>query len=88
MEFLENSEIRVLPWPPSSPDMNPIENLWAIIKAKIRARNAFTKQAIISSFIDIWHRDSDVQEMCQKLVFSMPRRVTALLEAKGQHTKY
>lgn len=88
MAFFENSEIQVLSWPPSSPDMNPIENLWAIIKNKIRARNAFTKQTIIASFIDIWHRDEDVREMCQKLVLSMPRRVNALLKAKGEHTKY
>jgi transposase len=28
-------EIKVMKWPPYSPDLNPIENLWALVKAEI-----------------------------------------------------
>jgi transposase len=34
--FLAKSGIRVLDWPAQSPDLNPIENLWAIVKQHIR----------------------------------------------------
>ena len=34
MDFLKNVNIQVFDWPPQSPDMNPIETVWAIIKAK------------------------------------------------------
>jgi transposase len=34
LAFLAENNIPTLNWPPQSPDMNPIENLWAIIKAK------------------------------------------------------
>ena len=31
-EWFENHGILLLDWPPYSPEMNPIENLWAIVK--------------------------------------------------------
>jgi hypothetical protein len=34
MDFLAENNVETLDWPPQSPDMNPIENLWAIIKQK------------------------------------------------------
>jgi transposase len=33
--LLEELGINIMVWPPYSPDLNPIENLWAIMKVKI-----------------------------------------------------
>ena len=30
--------IRVIDWPPNSPDLSPIENLWAVLKQRIQTR--------------------------------------------------
>jgi transposase len=35
VDFLIRHHIPVLDWPPKSPDLNPIENLWAYIKHKM-----------------------------------------------------
>lgn len=88
LQHLQESGVRVLPWPPSSPDINPIENLWAIVKRRVRDRQPSTKSALISAFLSVWNRDEEIQEMCKKLVNSMPSRVEEILENKGGATKF
>jgi transposase len=34
-DFLHSVQLPVLNWPPQSPDLNPIENIWAIMKQKL-----------------------------------------------------
>ncbi len=36
--FFEEQEIPLLPRPPSFPDINPIENLWATMKPRLANR--------------------------------------------------
>ena len=32
IKFIEEKKINIIEWPPQSPDLNPIENIWALIK--------------------------------------------------------
>ena len=35
LDFYKNNKIEKLDWPSYNPDLNPIENLWSIIKQKL-----------------------------------------------------
>ncbi len=78
--------VTVLDWPANSPDLNPIENLWDIIKRKMgdtRPNNADEpKAAIKATWASITH------EKCHRLMAFMPRRIDAVIHAKGSPTKY
>lgn len=41
-DWLTEQEFDVMIWPPYSPDLNPIENLWALLKAKIHELHTYT----------------------------------------------
>ncbi len=44
--WLRSRRVRVLNWPAYSPDLSPIENIWYIIKQKIRQRRPRTLQQL------------------------------------------
>lgn len=87
-KFLNDSHIPTLPWPGNSPDMNPIENLWAILKREMRKEHITTKNQLIETLIRVWHRSADIQSSCETLVHSMPKRIKSIKMAKGWFTKY
>lgn len=87
MDWLKEQKIQLLDHPPQSPDLNPIENLWRILKLKIHENNDITSLNQLWEVFEKEWEDID-QDICQKLVESMPRRLAAVIAAKGGHTKY
>ena len=91
-KYFEENQIRVLPWPSNSPDMSPIETIWAIIKRQLERHTLTSRSDLINRLLDVTQRDTEVKqkldESCRKLMLSMPERVSALLQAKGGHTKF
>ena len=87
-DFMLANNINTLLWPGNSPDINPIENLWSIIKCRLRKRDCTTSVKLIEAVIQIWFHDEELKKMCTALVNSMPNRIKDVLNAKGGHIKY
>lgn len=85
--FQEHPEVIRIPWPARSPDLNPIENLWAEITKKWDYNMARNKESLLTHSITIWEslRQTD---LCQNLVSSMPRRLDEVIANRGAYTKY
>ncbi len=84
--LLKKLKVKVMDRPSMSPDLNPIEHLWDILKRKVEER----KVSNIHQLRDV------VMEECKRtpvvtyeaLVNSIPKRVKTVLENNGGHTKY
>jgi len=75
-------------WPSNSPDLNPLENLWHVLRSNIRKRKTQprTKEALIEALQEEWKKLK--MEVVNKLCDSMPRRLQAVIDARGGTTKY
>lgn len=90
MDWFEehSSDFQVMSWPPNSPDMNPIEHLWSYLENQIRAATLPPRNVreLQDQLVSAWYQIP--QTTYQHLVESMPRRVLAVLRAKGGPTCY
>ena len=48
-KWLKDNKFKVLDWPPHIPDHNPIENVWAELKKRVRARRPYKPDSVTPS---------------------------------------
>lgn len=86
-DYLTRKSIRCLPsWPAQSPDLSPIENLWDIIKDRMKKHSPKNLDELWSLFKQEW--DEIPMSQIKNLYASMPCRVYSVLKASGGNTKY
>ena len=74
-------------WPAQSPDLNPIENLWSIMKYEIsKLPNPQSVDKMTLLLEERWNQLTP--EIWKGLIESMPQRIKACIEAQGGSTRY
>lgn len=87
-KWFESKKIDILEWPPQSPDLNPMEHLWHHLKKQLAEYMTEPR-----GILELWERvetewNKIPADVCMNLIESMPKRITAVLKAKGKNTKY
>lgn len=86
--FKSQAGIRTLKWPARSPDLNPIENVWSLLKRAVRrsVRPGDDLSRLEAILRQEWDRLD--QATINRLIQSMPSRVRLVIEGSGETTKY
>lgn len=94
-DWLANQQFEIMRWPPFSPDLNPIENLWSVLKAKIyeldpelhtASDNDGTVERLTEAAQVAWSQMD--MSMLESLAVTMPHRVEQVLANDGWYTSY
>ena len=85
-QFLSKEAPEVIDWPSNSPDVNPVENLWSIIKRRVEKRKPTNLQELDIFLHEEWDKTDMV--VLSHLVDSMQSRCLALIKSKGERINY
>lgn len=87
--------IALIDWPPYSPDLNPIENIWAMLKRRLRRDfphlhdlkdNEADRAEFIRCITIAWAAIPQAQ--ITRVIDSLERRLKAVIKVRGWYTKY
>ena len=74
-------------WPANSPDMNPVEHIWDELGRRVRRHHApQTVNGLANALVREWNTLHN--QLVQRYVNSMRRRIEALIRARGGHNRY
>ena len=85
VKWHEDNKVKVLEWPSQSPDLNPLENIWAKLRKRVRARPTNLTQ-LHELCQEEWAKIHPTY--CGKIVEGYPKRLTQVKQFKGNGTDY
>ena len=84
--WLFTQGVQCIDFPPYSPDLNPIENLWNDLKRRIEKRNAIDIEELAKHLREEW--EATDKTFLSVLSHSMRKRCKAVVQNKGHKTPY
>lgn len=87
-EWKENNSIQTFCWPAQSPDLNPIENVWSLMKDAVHNRRIRprTVKEMLTALNEEWGAIS--RNFLTNIIDSMPERIRAVIDNKGGSTRW
>ena len=83
MQFIRDNFEKTLDfWPPNSPDLSAIEDLWAIVQNKLQEKEYKTLEEQKIALVEVWNRIP--VSLCRKLCKTFDKRVEQVLESNGR----
>jgi len=86
IKFFGDNQIEVMFWPPNSPDLSPIENVWNLIKNETRKKYYKNKDEMILEIENIMNNFSI--DIINKLTSSMNNRIEQLFSNNFDKINY
>ncbi len=88
--WLEDHGIQTIWWPARSPDLNPIEHLWSWMKnylyKDLGQRKRLAGKRLKEAILQAW--EAVPEGYLQGLMYSMPRRIQAVIQLQAGMTRY
>lgn len=84
--LLEDNDVELLDWPARSPDLNPIENIWSILKSRVYKRKPKTVEELEDFIFEEWENLDD--EMVGRVAASFTNRLEDVIERNGSAVDY
>lgn len=81
-EYKEAHNIQNLVHPTQSPDLNPIEAIWAIIKQRVRRRIFDTKNEMKKALQEEW--DKITMQEIRNRIANLPKRYILVAKSSGK----
>ena len=84
--FYKLKKINRLDWPPYSPDLNPIENIWGIIKCQLYKEDTIKRSLLTERVTKLWEEID--QSTIDNMIDGMHMRLIKCIEVDGERIKY
>ena len=87
MQWLNDCEVDYFPdWPGYSPDLNPIENLWSMMKKQLRDMDTSSVTKLKALLLTVWQ--NIIMDLLHTLADLFTSKLNEIIMKKGNPTKY
>jgi hypothetical protein len=86
MAWFAENQFEVMDWPARSPDLNPIEHIWALIDQRISGIQFHSMTQLEEELVNQWNKITRTE--CLNLIESMPTRISFCIKAEDGHFNY